>query len=73
MSDHRIVLCEVCGSEGRILTGHPNDPYPRDGGPCPACEGTGLEVIEVEPITEEDLDYESEMAREHGPGLIREW
>lgn len=43
-----LVLCEYCGSEGRILlsaSGHPNDPDTIDGGECPACEGTGREFI----------------------------
>lgn len=53
--DFRLVLCEHCGSEGRIYSGHPNDPYPRDEGPCSVCEGTGMELVEVEPITLEDL------------------
>lgn len=56
MNDVRIVLCERCRSEGRLYCGHANDPNPRDCGPCPACEGTGGELIEVEPIEMEDLD-----------------
>lgn len=59
MTDPRIVLCQRCGSEGRILRGHPNDPDPVDCGPCKACEGTGLEVIETELIEMEDLDARS--------------
>jgi hypothetical protein len=31
--------CPICGGEGRKLTGHPNDPEPRDEGPCDYCEG----------------------------------
>lgn len=54
MCDHRIVLCEHCGSEGRIYRGHANDPNPRDDGPCPVCEGTGYEVVTTEPITMEE-------------------
>lgn len=55
MADYRIVLCEACGSEGRVLTcdGGPDEV---DHGPCPVCEGTGYEVIEVEPIELEDLE-----------------
>lgn len=52
----RIVPCEHCGSEGRLYSGHANDPNPRDDGPCPVCEGTGGEIIEAEPITLEDLE-----------------
>jgi DnaJ-class molecular chaperone len=54
MSNDRIVWCEACSSEGRILTsnGGPDD---TDHGPCPHCEGTGSEVIETQPIEMEDL------------------
>lgn len=55
MSDPRVWPCQWCGSEGRIYSGHPNDPNPRDEGPCEACEGTGGEIIETEPIEMEDL------------------
>lgn len=58
MCDVRLILCEYCGSEGRIYgsrSGHQNDPDTIDRGPCAACEGTGRELIEVEPITLEDL------------------
>jgi hypothetical protein len=55
MSEHRIVPCEHCGTEGRIYSGYSNDPHPKDEGPCPACEGTGGEIVEVEPITLDDL------------------
>lgn len=60
MNDPRIVPCQCCGSEGRIY-----DKYytwqdgwiDRDIGPCEACEGTGGEIIETEPITMEDLEH----------------
>lgn len=54
MPDYRIVLCEACGSEGRILTsnGGPDD---TDHGPCPYCEGTGGVIIEVLPIEADDF------------------
>ncbi len=55
MANERILPCEACGSEGRIYSGHPNDPHPRDEGPCPWCEGTGGEIIETEPVTLDDL------------------
>ena len=29
---------------------------PVDCGPCPQCEATGSEIVEVEPIEMEDLD-----------------
>lgn len=54
MPDVRIVLCEYCGSEGRIYRGLYDDE--RDCGECPACEGTGGEIVEVEAITEDDCD-----------------
>lgn len=59
MKEPRIILCEHCGSEGRIYSGHPNDPNPRDEGPCQVCHGTGSEIIETEPIEIEDLDQAS--------------
>jgi DnaJ-class molecular chaperone len=50
-----IVPCDVCGTEGRIYSGHPNNPNPRDDGECPVCHGTGSMETEAESITEEDL------------------
>jgi hypothetical protein len=49
-----LVLCEVCQSEGRLLTsnGGPDDV---DNGPCPACDATGLALVESEAITLDDL------------------
>lgn len=55
MENPRIIPCTRCGSEGRLYSGHPNDPNPVDDGECPACEGTGGEVIETEPVTLDDL------------------
>ena len=60
--DVRIVPCDACGTEGRIYrtrSGHPNDPDWIDLGPCDVCAGTGGMMIEVEPITLEDLDGRS--------------
>lgn len=54
MCNERIIPCEACQSEGRILRGQYEDE--RDCGPCPYCEGTGGEIIETEPIEMEDLD-----------------
>jgi hypothetical protein len=56
MAYPRIELCEYCGSEGRIYRGHPNDPEPRDDGPCPVCEGKCEVEIWTLPIEMEDLD-----------------
>jgi hypothetical protein len=49
-----LVLCEACGSEGRLLTSD-GGPYDTDNGPCPYCSGTGLALVESEPVTLEDL------------------
>ncbi len=57
-TDTLLVLCEACGSEGRIYRGHSNDPEPRDCGPCEVCNGTGKAEVECEPITIDDLDRE---------------
>ncbi len=65
MNSPRIVLCDHCGSEGRIIRqcvgyepgcAHPHNFGERDDGECPACEGTGGEIIETHPITLNDLD-----------------
>lgn len=50
---YRIINCECCGGEGRDLRG--SGPDPIDYGECTVCEGTGRELIEVEPIEMEDL------------------
>jgi hypothetical protein len=52
----RIILCEACQSEGRILTsdGGPDD---TDHGECPYCNGTGGEIIDTQPIGLDDLDF----------------
>lgn len=50
----RIVPCEMCQSEGRIIRGSFGDE--QDHGLCPFCEGTCSEIIRVHPITMEDLD-----------------
>lgn len=53
MTDPRIIPCTSCGSEGRIYRGQYEDE--RDCGPCEACEGTGGEIVETEPVTFEDF------------------
>jgi hypothetical protein len=35
----RMRNCPICGGEGRKLAGHPNNPEPRDQGPCDYCHG----------------------------------
>lgn len=52
----RFVQCTNCGGEGRVYSGHPNDPHPGDCGECPICKGVGMEEIPVEPITLDDLE-----------------
>ena len=44
-NDCRVVPCEHCGAEG--VTDH---------GACTLCEGSGSEIVEVQPIEMEDLD-----------------
>lgn len=65
MSDLRIVPCEACGTEGRIIRrcigyepgcGHPHNYGERDDGECQCCEGTGGAIIQTEPIDLDDLD-----------------
>lgn len=59
-NDVRIVLCEACGSEGRIY--HWTGRYDNYGNPmeyeepCPYCDGTGGELIGVQPIELEDME-----------------
>lgn len=55
-ADQVLVLCERCGSEGRLYSGHPNDPNPRDVGECPDCNGDGRAWIDAEPVECDDLD-----------------
>jgi hypothetical protein len=56
--DQRIVACEACGTEGRVLVTMPGEWDPEDRGPCPYCEGTGGEIITTQPIEMADLDSE---------------
>ena len=46
----------MCGSEGRTFKAWPGQYDPVDCGPCPVCEGIGIEIIEVWPIEIDDLD-----------------
>lgn len=54
MCNIRIIPCEACQSEGRIYRGQFEDE--RDCGECPYCDGTGGEIITVQPIEMDDLD-----------------
>lgn len=54
MSNARIVCCDGCGGEGRVLYSD-GGPYDTDGGPCPWCEETGGAVIETEPVDLADI------------------
>lgn len=51
----RFVNCDVCQTEGRILTsdGGPDDV---DHGICPECKGARVVEVECEPVTMEDLE-----------------
>ena len=60
--DLRVVPCETCGTEGRIIrqalyhsSAHVGAPDEIDYGECPDCDGTGGALVEVEPIEEDDL------------------
>ena len=46
----RLILCEACGSEGRIYRGQYEDE--RDCGPCPECNGQGEVEVELECMDE---------------------
>lgn len=50
-----LVDCSNCRGHGRIYGGHPNDPEPSDYGSCPVCRGSGLEEVELHPITEAEV------------------
>ena len=66
--DVRLVMCEMCegsGNEHIFMTsrndiGQWEEGYVMTNRPCPTCHGTGLEVIAVETIMEEDLPDEPE-------------
>lgn len=51
----RIVLCESCQGEGRLLT-RDGGPYDTDNGECPYCAGTGGAIIETQTITLSDIE-----------------
>lgn len=51
---NRFETCIRCGGDKRELSGHPNDPHPRDCGPCLACLGEGVIEVETEPCDLED-------------------
>lgn len=59
--DLRLVPCDRCDGNGTIEQRHPAFGSPSCPSPsievrCEWCDGTGYDVIEVEPITMEDLD-----------------
>lgn len=55
MADPRFINCEVCQTEGRILTndGGPDDV---DHGVCPTCGGECVVEVETQPVDMEDID-----------------
>ncbi len=60
-----LISCRSCRGEGRIEYGHPNAPHADWVEYCDSCEGSGIEEIESEPATLEDLlneDAEMEAA-----------
>lgn len=58
----RWVSCEFCGGSGEVevrpIVGPYEDPTPC-GELCSACDGTGRDCVEVQPITMQDLDDEA--------------
>lgn len=57
-TNERVIPCESCGGDGEF-----NEPYFRSDhsvgnrhSKCTACAGTGEQVIELEPVTLEDLE-----------------
>lgn len=61
--DFRLKPCEHCQSEGRIIRTVSRhwglEPREEDCGECPVCEGTGMELVETEPLDELDVEYMS--------------
>jgi hypothetical protein len=60
LPETRAMACEACGGDGRFSDDRPTPGlYGPCYGPdviCRACDGTGRVEVEVEPITEDDLD-----------------
>ena len=56
--NQRVERCDVCHSEGFIEHGHPNAPHPDWVERCEACDGTGAIVVDLLPITIDDMDEE---------------
>lgn len=52
----RYVLCEHCGGTGEIIKGTLGEPWDDFGVLCSACDGYGMECVETEPVTIDDLD-----------------
>jgi hypothetical protein len=54
----RFVNCEVCGTEGRLLTndGGPDDV---DHGPCPICNGDRVVEVETLPVDMDDIENDA--------------
>lgn len=50
-----IANCEVCQTEGRILTSD-GGPYEIDNGICPACNGECVVEVKTQAVTLEDLE-----------------
>lgn len=58
-------VCERCGGEGKLYASRygGNDPDVWPIGECPVCEGSGYEVIETEPVDEEEIMMADELKR----------
>ena len=63
MTDIRLVPCEFCGTEGRVIVARwpsrMNELPEKDCGPCPHCEGTGSAIVDVQPIEIGDIEQEA--------------
>ncbi len=56
MAQYHHITCEACQGEGRHYAGDPNDPWPRDLGPCEECEGRGFNMRSVDDEGDEDAE-----------------
>lgn len=54
----RFIVCQDCDGEGRRWRthfSHWDPPEEVDAGPCPTCDGTGYEVVEVEALSKDEF------------------
>lgn len=71
MTAPTLQLCECCQSEGRIYRSN-GGPDEIDCGECPICEGTGMALVETEPVTEEEIMEPAEIIDTggHSPPVV---